>query len=751
MLSQITRIDTGLQGTASEAHSTQYIDYDAGGFVSKRRGGNGQSLTYHYNANGDVDQIKDELNNTTNHTYDRHRRVSSFTDAGGGITLMGYNALGLTTLVRDPRNNSTAYTYDGLGNLLSQTSPDTGMSTFTYNALSQRTQLQRADLSSTAYTYDALGRLQTTVSGAQTRTLTYDTCANGKGMLCVAAKTGGTAATTNFTYTPWGQLGTRQDISGGNTDTTSYAYDDLDQLTGISYPSGVSVGYGYNGLHLRVINATVSGITYRIAAPSHERAFGPATYIEFGRGPGFEGGSRWTQRNFDASDRMAGISTNTLSSGLLQSLTYAHDMADRITDITNGVDSARSREFTYDALSRVISNETPGVAVEGFGYDAIGNRTSVSSNGVTNATLTYAATNNRLQSYVSGSLTRNFTHNTNGDITALTGADGVANTLTYDPFGRLASHIRSGVTTSYTVNALDQRVSKSNSSSNSRYVYASFNQLLAEYTNGQWSSYLWLGNEPVALIRNNNIYYIHNDHLGRPESLSGSDAITGNPLVVWKANNAPFGRSVTLDTIGGLNLGFPGQYLDNESGIWHNGYRDYLPDAGGRYLQSDPIGLDGGLNTYAYVGGNPISYSDPYGLWRVSVSAYVPVVGPFGPGGGILLSGEGFKVNGLSFRGGIGVGGGVTLDPNGKRPDPNACPDSNSIGWFADAGGALGPIGAGVGAKGGATQSFDSQGRVQWSTYGNDALRSPLRPRWRTGVGLSGSIGIEVTRNFGGN
>lgn len=117
-----------------------------------------------------------------------------------------------------------------------------------------------------------------------------------------------------------------------------------------------------------------------------------------------------------------------------------------------------------------------------------------------------------------------------------------------------------------------------------------------------------------AAVANGKLYYVHADHLGTPKAMTDEAGAK-----VWSAVHDPFGQAAVNEDPDGngqtvtFSLRYAGQYADVETGLYQNGFRTYDPTTG-RYLESDPIGLDGGLNTYAYAGGNPIRYTDPLGL-----------------------------------------------------------------------------------------------------------------------------------------
>jgi RHS repeat-associated protein len=101
------------------------------------------------------------------------------------------------------------------------------------------------------------------------------------------------------------------------------------------------------------------------------------------------------------------------------------------------------------------------------------------------------------------------------------------------------------------------------------------------------------------------------DQLGTPRAVTDG---TGTVIWSWAYQGNPFGEQQPTSLAGYvLNLRYPGQYYDAETGTNYNMFRTYDP-ATGRYLQSDPIGLAGGISTFGYVGGNPLRSIDPLGL-----------------------------------------------------------------------------------------------------------------------------------------
>lgn len=122
------------------------------------------------------------------------------------------------------------------------------------------------------------------------------------------------------------------------------------------------------------------------------------------------------------------------------------------------------------------------------------------------------------------------------------------------------------------------------------------------------------------------VYFIQADHLNTPRLVT--DAVDN---VVWRWDSDAFGSAPPDEDPGAsgtlfvFNPRFPGQYFDAETGLHYNDQRDYDPSTG-RYMESDPIGLEGGLNTFAYVEGNPLSYVDPEGLQGLPPARLPPAV-----------------------------------------------------------------------------------------------------------------------------
>ena len=499
-------------------------------------------------------------------------------------TVMIYDAGDHVASVTDPRGLVTTYTHDGLGHLLQQVSPDTGTVNYAYDGYGRQSSMTRADGVQTTYGYDGLNRRTSVSAGGLTQTYAYDNCTNGLGRLC---SDGDATGATSYSYTPEGWMAGRGFTVGGTTYALGFSYSATGRPTVVNYPDGNQAIYTYT-------NGAVASVSLKVGSAS----VNGATAITYR--PMDMAMSAWTSSNgltntlsYDSDGRLTSISVPSK-----QSLGFAYDTADRITQITNGIDNTLTQNFGYGAQSRLTSVYS-GAENESYQYDANGNRNTATVNGVTQ-TYTYSPTSNQLTN-VSGGVSAQYGYDANGNTTLVNGASNYQ----YDPYTRLDA---SGGATDY-VSPEGQRLRKTGGSTGTTYFApgGADGALLAEDDNGTWVDYVPLNGRLISRISGGQISAIHDDQLGRPEVVTDA-----SQNVVWRAQNFAFTQKVIVSNIT-FNLGFPGQYYDAERQTWNNGYRDYNSSLG-RYIESDPSGLAGGINTYAYGRENPSSFTDPLGL-----------------------------------------------------------------------------------------------------------------------------------------
>ena len=537
--------------------------YDALNRLLRTTDALGGSTSYNYNPRDNLLSVTDASGSVTSYSYDRNGRTLTETRPQGEVTRTAYDAVGNLTTRTDAKGQQRRYTYDAanrrtreehypLSNGTLATTPSQTI-TFSYD---ERNQLigYNDGVTSASYTFDALNRktAETVSYGAFSKTLSSDYFANGR----------------------------RKTYIYADASQVSYTYDLNNQLKSIVTPGGT---INYTTYQWRSpTQITVPGLTKTMTYDPLQRV----TAIKAEKGSAGSGPLLMDYRY--TYDPVSNISSRQTQDG---NYSYGYDNLDRLTQATPPANlNLPNEQYGYDAVhNRVTSAHQPGTWV----YNA-NHQLRQYGSGEQTVTLQYDA-DGHTSRQVGNSNDLSYQYNVAERLTTISDGSGTLATYQYDPFGR--------------------RISKQANGQITLFQYSD-EGLVAEYDqNGNtlatygWQPQRTWGTNPQFKREGSNTYFYATDNLGTAQLLTGG---TGN--AVWRAKAEAFGKT-TVDPSSTVtnNLRFPGQYFDQETGSHYNYFRDYDPTVG-RYNESDPIGLHGGLNTYGYASNSPTRRSDVYGL-----------------------------------------------------------------------------------------------------------------------------------------
>lgn len=601
--------------------------------------------------------------------YNGRDDVTRVTDPRGLVTQYPRNGLGDATALVSPDTGTATHTYDAAGNLKTRLDSRGALVTYSHDALNRVTSVTyrlagQPDQTfgwiydvSNAFSGFGIGRLTTAHFPGGSTHYGYD----AQGRLVRSAQAWNDSGI-------WLHTDHGLDAAGHLTRLTYPSGRVLHIARAGGRPVALSLAPSSTAPAVPLISQITHEPAPGGAAPAATWAWhldGGGTlpharhFDAHGRMVRYPLGGAWRDLHHDAADRI---------------VAYTH--LDAATGTATPAAAALDQSFAYDELGRLVSVLT-SVGRWSFGYDANGNRTqavlAAGGSTVTRAH-TIAADSNRLLAIANP--LRQFGHDAAGN--TITDQDAArVRQAHYDASGRMVridvgtaagtgstvyAHDAGGqrifksagatglpglpvvpeggcppppgpVPGGTVVNALDPPTCLDNGLDNgvqpataggTLYVHDQDGRLLGEYDAASGAprrEYVWLHATPIAVIAYEQatagnpapVFFIQTDHLDTPRVVLDR---AGRQRWTWIAE--PFGHSHPNENPLGLapltlNLRMPGQYFDAESGLSYNYFRDYDGSVG-RYVQSDPIGLEGGVNTYLYADAAPTMKMDRFGL-----------------------------------------------------------------------------------------------------------------------------------------
>lgn len=636
-----TYFDNGvIQSTAGT--TVVYNEINSQGRVSKTRKGTNPDYywkTFSYDGNGNVTQTQTALGIIEKWTYDALNRNTSYTNGEGNVSKK---------------------TYDKSNNLISsKDAVNSGSSPFNYVSSTLVKDEVNNDYATKSYLYNQEDRVTSKTHGS--RTCSYsniDTLGRTGGVTCNSENDADPAFAYNYQYiydaSRFGRLDRVSTTTLFGTDT-QYSYDYLDRVVGKSQINKSIATWGGQSTPLNVSYAySAAGKTTSIIMPSgrlikynYENNKGRLGSIDINNIPFIfdfnydDAGrlTRWSYNNdkvkynfqYDKYNEGSLISTGfTIKGAWFDSGFRDYFVVDR-----DGKFDFKMREngyyiwYQYDKASRVLSEKLTRAVGDydvtqykfDYSYDANGNRKTFNVSGGDKAQpytsvkdINYNYYNNRLTSINRNSVNENVNYLPQGELRLNSFLS------RYDGNGQM--RYSGGENGQYYMvyNHKNERTIRSLNTSGNwydraiQYVYDEDSNLIGEYTqNGTpITEYIWLDKRLVAAIYgsggNSKIYAVYSDPNGTPRALFQPD----EERTVWTWNNTDFGLGQITGTVK-FNFRLPGQYYDELTGLHYNLNRYYNPEFG-RYMEPDPIGLEGGSNPYVYAENNPISNIDPSGL-----------------------------------------------------------------------------------------------------------------------------------------